>query len=49
LKDKQIVGVFKRFVKNKQVAFELIESSFLSDKYKERYKEILEKKIFDYF
>lgn len=44
LNDKQIEGVFKRFVKNKPIAFEWIDSSFLSDKFKERYKEILEKR-----
>lgn len=44
LNDKQIEGVFKRFVKNKAIAFEWIENSFLSDKFKERYKEILEKR-----
>lgn len=41
---KQIEGVFKRFTKNKALAFEWIDNSFLSIAYKERYKEILEKK-----
>lgn len=44
LNEKQIEGVFKRFVKNKALAFEWIDNSFLSDKFKERYKEILEKR-----
>lgn len=44
LNDKQIEGVFKRFIKNKPLAFEWIDNSFLSDKFKERYKEILEKR-----
>jgi len=44
LNTKQIEGVFKRFTKNKALAFEWIDNSFLSIAYKERYKEILEKK-----
>lgn len=44
LNEKQIEGVFKRFIKNKPLAFEWIDNSFLSDKFKERYKEILEKR-----
>jgi serine/threonine-protein kinase HipA len=44
LNDKQIEGVFKRFLKNKQIAFDWIDSSFLSDKFKKRYKELLEKR-----
>jgi serine/threonine-protein kinase HipA len=44
LNDKQIESVFKRFIKNKPLAFEWIDNSFLSDKFKERYKEILEKR-----
>ena len=44
LNEKQIEGVFKRFIKNKSLAFEWIDNSFLSDKFKERYKEILEQR-----
>ena len=44
LNEKQIAGVFKRFIKNKPLAFEWIDKSFLSDKFKERYKDILEKR-----
>ncbi len=44
LNDKQIDVVFKRFIKNKAIAIEWIDNSFLSDKFKERYKEILEKR-----
>jgi serine/threonine-protein kinase HipA len=44
LNNKQIEGVFKRFIKNKALAFEWIDNSFLSKGFKERYKEILEKR-----
>lgn len=44
LNDKQIESVFKRFIKNKTIAYNWIDNSFLSDKFKERYKEILEKR-----
>lgn len=44
LNDKQIEGVFKRFIKNKTLAFEWIDNSFLSNEFKECYKEILEKR-----
>ena len=44
LNEKQIEGVFKRFIKNKSLSFEWIDNSFLSDKFKERYKEILEQR-----
>ncbi len=40
--DKQIFGVFSRFSKNKSKAFDLINRSFLSNPYKEKYSEILE-------
>ena len=44
LNDKQIESVFKRFIKNKTIAYNWIDNSFLSDKFKERYKELLEKR-----
>jgi serine/threonine-protein kinase HipA len=44
LNDKQIEGVFKRFLKNKSVAIEWIDNSFLSNDFKERYKVLLEEK-----
>ncbi|MDR7208700.1 HipA domain-containing protein [Flavobacterium piscis] len=42
LNEKQIRGIKKRFLKNKTIALEWIESSFLSDQYKEKYKTLLE-------
>src|SRR5690606_32153310 len=44
LNDKQIEGVFKRFIKQKQTAFDWIDRSWLSDEYRGLYKEILEKR-----
>lgn len=44
LTDKQINGVFKRMLKNKSVALDWIDKSFLSDDMKIRYKELLEKR-----
>lgn len=44
LNDKQIVGVFKRFIKNKESALRWIDSSFLSMEYREKYKVLLEKR-----
>ena len=44
LTDKQISGVFSRFLKNKSKAYEWIELSFLSDALKEKYIEILEER-----
>jgi serine/threonine-protein kinase HipA len=44
LNDKQVEGVFKRFIKQKQTAFDWIDRSWLSDEYRELYKEILEKR-----
>ena len=44
LNTKQIEGVFKRFTKNKALAFEWIDNSFLSIAFKQRYREILEKR-----
>ena len=42
LTDKQIESVFKRMIKNKTNAIEWINKSFLSDKMKIAYKEVLE-------
>ncbi len=44
LNKKQIEGVFKRFIKNKDLALEWIENSFLSNDFKEKYKALLEEK-----
>lgn len=44
LTQKQVNGVFKRFLKNKPKAFKLIDQSFLSEKMKEAYKVLLEKR-----
>lgn len=44
LNDKQVEGVFKRFIKLKQVAIDWIDRSYLSDEYRERYIEILKKR-----
>ena len=42
LNDKQVDGVFKRFIKNKPVAMKWIENSFLSPKCEGAYYELLE-------
>lgn len=42
LNEKQIKGVFKRFLKNKNLAIDWIEKSFLSKKLKAEYLELLE-------
>jgi serine/threonine-protein kinase HipA len=44
LTDKQIVGAFKRMEKNKPKAMDLINQSFLSDKMKNAYKDVLERR-----
>ncbi len=44
LNDKQISGVFKRFLTNKPKAINLIDQSFLSDNMKIAYKELMEKR-----
>jgi len=41
LTDKQISGVFKRFVRNRPIAEEWVQHSFLSDDLKERYRNLL--------
>ena len=44
LNEKQIKGIAKRFQKNKPIAIQWINNSFLSEKYKEKYKTVLEKR-----
>lgn len=44
LNDKQISGIAKRFQKGKPVALQWINRSFLSDEYKEKYKDLLEER-----
>lgn len=44
LTPKQIEGVFKRFIKNKEKAFNWIDSSFLSTEMKVQYKNVLLKR-----
>lgn len=41
LNDKQIGGIRKRFLKNKNIAFQWIDNSFLSEEFKEKYKILL--------
>jgi serine/threonine-protein kinase HipA len=42
LNTKQIKGIAKRFLKNKPIAIQWINNSFLSDEFKEKYKVLLE-------
>lgn len=44
LNDKQLNGMVKRFVKNKPVAIQWINNSFLSEEYKEKYRVLLEER-----
>lgn len=44
LNARQIEGVFKRMIKNKPVAIEWIDSSFLSSDFKKKYKMLLEER-----
>ena len=44
LNEKQISGVFNRFDKNKSLALEWIDDSFLSIEYQKKYKNILKKR-----
>lgn len=44
LNQKQIKGIAKRFQKNKPIAIEWIDNSFLSAEYKEKYKTLLEER-----
>ncbi|PWA08057.1 HipA domain-containing protein [Flavobacterium laiguense] len=42
LNQKQIKGIAKRYLKNKPIAIQWIDTSFLSDEFKEKYKMLLE-------
>ncbi|WP_396186103.1 HipA domain-containing protein [Flavobacterium sp.] len=44
LNEKQIKGISKRFQKNKALAIQWINNSFLSEEYKEKYKTLLEER-----
>jgi serine/threonine-protein kinase HipA len=44
LNEKQIEGVFKRIINNKPVAIEWIDNSFLSNKYKNKYRALLKER-----
>lgn len=44
LNEKQIMGIAKRFLKNKPVAIQWINNSFLSEEYKEKYIALMEEK-----
>lgn len=44
LNDKQLNGMEKRFLKNKPIALEWINNSFLSKQYKEKYRMLLEER-----
>ena len=44
LNEKQIMGIAKRFLKNKPVAIQWINNSFLSEEYKEKYMALMEEK-----
>ncbi len=44
LNEKQIDGVFKRVIGNRNIAFNWIEKSFLSDEYKEKNRAILKQR-----
>lgn len=49
LNDKQINGIAKRFQKNKKSAFNWIDNSFLSEEYKDKYKELIESRYANLF
>ena len=44
LNDKQLKGIANRFRKNKSIAIQWIDNSFLSEQYKEKYKNLLEER-----
>ena len=44
LNEKQIIGIAKRFQKNKPLALHWIDNSFLSVEYKQKYKALLERR-----
>lgn len=49
LNTKQIKGIAKRFQKNKPIAIQWINNSFLSDEFKEKYKTLLEERYHTLF
>lgn len=49
LNDKQINSIAKRFQKNKKLAFNWIDNSFLSEEYKDKYKELIESRYANLF
>ncbi|MFA6273959.1 MAG: HipA domain-containing protein [Candidatus Paceibacterota bacterium] len=49
LNDKQLNGMAKRFLKNKPIALEWINNSFLSTEYKEKYRVLLEERYTSLF
>lgn len=49
LNEKQIKGIAKRFQKNKAVAIQWINNSFLSEEYKNKYKALLEERYHSLF
>lgn len=49
LTDRQLTGIFKRFLKNKPLAMQWIDNSFLSADYKEKYKSFLEERYVTFF
>jgi serine/threonine-protein kinase HipA len=44
LNTKQIISISKRYIKNKPIAIDWIDRSFLSEEYKEKYKNLLEER-----
>ena len=49
LNEKQIKGIAKRIQKNKAVALQWINNSYLSEEYKEKYKNLLEERYHSLF
>lgn len=49
LNEKQLNGTAKRFQKNKPIAIQWIDNSFLSKEYKEKYKALLEERYYTLF
>lgn len=49
LNEKQLNGIAKRFKKNKPIAIQWIDNSFLSEEYKEKYKALLEERYYTLF
>ncbi|OYX24264.1 MAG: phosphatidylinositol kinase [Flavobacteriales bacterium 32-35-8] len=49
LNEKQLKGIANRFQKNKPIAHQWIDNSFLSDDFKEKYKTLLEERYYRLF